>query len=185
MAPDGASRLSDGPSPLCAGFRSGARSPPGNRECLLPGNLRFCPVDFESTSLSEGLTAAGFDVSTPACFSWLGVTQYLTEEATESTFRFVSTLAAGSSIVFTFILPVSCLAAEDAQLHAIAAARASSHGEPWLTQYDPAILRDRLCEIGFSKVTHLTAEAASQRYFSDRRDGLRAPGYEELMWATV
>jgi hypothetical protein len=91
----------------------------------------------------------------------------------------------GSSIIFSFIPPDSCLGPEDRQLVVTAAGRASSGGEPFLTQLDPGLLNDRLIKFGFSKVIHLAAEEANRRYFSGRRDGLRAPGYEHLMWATV
>jgi O-methyltransferase involved in polyketide biosynthesis len=36
------------------------------------------------------LTVAGFDGTQPACFSWLGVTQYLTLPAIDQTLRFVA-----------------------------------------------------------------------------------------------
>jgi methyltransferase (TIGR00027 family) len=151
----------------------------------IPSNLRFCTIDFETTGLCEGLTVAGFDSQKPACFSWLGVTQYLTEAAMDSTLRFVRAMPGGSSIIFSFIPPDSCLEPEDRQLVVTAAGRASSGGEPFLTQLDPGLLNDRLIKFGFSKVIHLAAEEANRRYFSGRRDGLRAPGYEHLMWATV
>ena len=151
----------------------------------IPSNLRFCPVDFETSGLSEGLTVAGLDFQKPACFSWLGVTQYLTDAAMDSTLRFVRSMPSGSSIVFTFILPDSCLEPEDRKLCVAAADRASSRGEPFLTQLEPALLNDRLIKLGFARVIHLAAEEANRLYFLGRRDGLRAPGYEHLMWATV
>src|SRR6201996_3447409 len=56
------------------------------RDCLaragiaVPDGLAFAPVDFEEGgTLAEALAAAGFDRKAPACFSWLGVTIYLTE----------------------------------------------------------------------------------------------------------
>jgi methyltransferase (TIGR00027 family) len=43
----------------------------------IPRNLIFAPIDFETTSLREGLSTAGFDSCTPSFFSLLGVSQYL------------------------------------------------------------------------------------------------------------
>ena len=43
----------------------------------IPDNLTFVPVDFTKDSLTERLTAAGFDPSVKSFFSWLGVTYYL------------------------------------------------------------------------------------------------------------
>ena len=151
----------------------------------IPSNLRFCQVDFETIGVSEGLSVAGLDFQKPACFSWLGVTQYLTEATIDSTFRLVLSMPSGSSIVFTFILPDSCLEPEDRQLVATASGRALSDGEPFLTLFAPALLNDRLLKLGFSRVIHLAAEEANRLYFLGRSDGLRTPGYEHLMWATV
>ena len=43
----------------------------------VPDNLIFVPVDFAKDSLTERLTAAGFDPSVKSFFSWLGVAYYL------------------------------------------------------------------------------------------------------------
>jgi methyltransferase (TIGR00027 family) len=39
-----------------------------------PANLVFAPVDFETQTLRDGLTSAGFDFGAVAVFSWIGVT---------------------------------------------------------------------------------------------------------------
>src|SRR5262249_34463279 len=46
-----------------------------------PASLTFVPVDFERQALPEQLRAAGFREDQPACFSWLGVSMYLTRDA--------------------------------------------------------------------------------------------------------
>jgi methyltransferase (TIGR00027 family) len=149
----------------------------------MPANLRFCPVDFETTSLQSGLISAGFDFRQGALFSWLGVTQYLTDAAIDSTLRFVLSLSRGSSIVLTFVLPEASLDGEEKEPLAAVSTIASLRGEPFVSQFQPAILCDRLNRMGFSKVIHLAPEVANDRYFQRRRDGLRAPHYEQLVWA--
>jgi methyltransferase (TIGR00027 family) len=47
----------------------------------LPSNLTFIPIDFEKQALADALRAGGYRAEKPAFFSWLGVTEYLTEEA--------------------------------------------------------------------------------------------------------
>ena len=64
--------------------------------------LAWAPVDFERETLRDGLTRAGFDWSRPACFSWLGVTMYLTIEAVEATLRTIAECAPGSEVVFSY-----------------------------------------------------------------------------------
>lgn len=151
----------------------------------LPRNLRFCPVDFETTSLSDGLNAVGFDFQSPTLFSWLGVTQYLTDAAINSSLSFVSSMPPRSSIVLSLVLPDACLGPEDREVRIAAAEIALSRGEPWLTQIEPTALCRRLTNMGFSQTIDLTPAAANERYFQGRHDGLRVPGYEHVMWATV
>ena len=45
----------------------------------LPGDLTFAPVDFDTQTLEEGLRGAGYDHGKGAFFSWLGVTEYLSD----------------------------------------------------------------------------------------------------------
>ena len=69
----------------------------------IPGNLAFIPVDFTKDSLTERLTAAGFDPSVKSFFSWLGVTYYLSAEAIGKTLAELSLLCAeGSTLVFDY-----------------------------------------------------------------------------------
>lgn len=151
----------------------------------IPANVTFCPIDFERTTLRQGLEAIAFDPQVPTCFSWLGVTQYLTPVAIAATLQDVRTLPAGSGIVFTFILPDASLAGVDLQAVTFYTALAASRGEPWLTRFEPTRLHQWLQELGFVAVMHLTPSLAEQRYFTGRPDGLCAPIFEQLMYAVV
>src|SRR5437763_15994596 len=42
----------------------------------IPSSLTFVPIDFTMTRLDDALRGAGFDATTPAFFSWLGVVPY-------------------------------------------------------------------------------------------------------------
>ena len=150
----------------------------------IPANVTFCPIDFERTTLRQGLETVAFAPQVPACFSWLGVTQYLNPAAIAATLHGVLTLSTGSGIVF-FILPDASLAGEDLQAVTFYTALAASRGEPWLTRFEPTRLQQWLQELGFVKVMHLAPSQAEQRYFTGRPDGLRAPIFEQLMYAVV
>ena len=151
----------------------------------VPNNVRFVPLDFESTRLGTGLDAAGFDRQAAAFFSWLGVLQYLTWGAIEDTLRFVAALPAGACIGFTFVLPDEDLDGVHLEVTQYASRFAASRGEPWLTRFRAADLRERLFGLGFSAVSHVGADKVRDRYFAGRQDSLIAPHWEELMIATV
>jgi len=152
----------------------------------IPDKLKFIPVDLDTKALAEGLAASSFRRDEPAFFSWLGVTQYLTEDAVLDTLRSVaSNAAAGSEIVFQIILPPSMLSAEARDIVAVASRHAARRGEHWRTFLEPKALEERLRDIGFTDVFHLDAAGASDRYLQGRNDGLWLPGVFELITARV
>ena len=154
-------------------------------DIAIPSNLTFVPIDFENASILDALRAAGFAFDSQTLCSWMGVTQYLTPEALESTFRFVLSLPPSSEIVFSFILPQDEVSGVEAEALLIAAQRAAELAEPWLARFRPGELAAKLRLMGFSQIIHLTPEEAGERYFRDRKDGLKERCGEQLMRAIV
>jgi methyltransferase (TIGR00027 family) len=154
----------------------------------IPSNLEFCPVDFETQPLAEGLAANSFDLQAPTFFSWLGVTMYLSRSAIEATLRFVLSLPRQSEIVFNFSTPREYISTAEAEVWAEMAAFLGpllrAHGEPPITQFTAEELQDWLTRLGFAQLFFLSAEVA-QRYFAGRRDGLRSLQSFQLLRATV
>ena len=64
-------------------------------------------------------------------------------------------------------------------------ASSASHGEPWLSFFDPAQLAARVKGLGFTKVWDLGPMEANARYFAGRSDGLRVASIRHLMKARV
>lgn len=151
----------------------------------VPTNVVLVPIDFETTAILDALTGGGCLFDAKTCCSWMGVTQYLTTDAVDATFRFVRSLPASSEIVFSFIVPPDAVSGLEAEALAAAAERAAAVGEPWLTRFHPDELRMKLRAMGFSEVNHLTPEQAHQDYFLNRHDGLRERRGEQLMSAIV
>jgi len=139
----------------------------------LPLNLRFVACDFETTSLIEALAKSKFDASAPAVVSWLGVTQYLTHEAIFETLRWAASLAAGSEIVLTYVVPGEI--AEN--LKNMFAAR----GTRFETFFDPNEISTVLEQAGLVDIQQLTPVEAQKEYFEGRTDGLVAPEVERLI----
>src|SRR5262249_25705561 len=118
-------------------------------------------------------------------FSWLGVTQYLTKEAIDSTLRFIAARPKGSEIVMEFILPPDSWTPEEKGYLTQVVQRVAETSEPWLTYFTPEEISERLRQLGFSGVFHLTLEGAVARYFRNRPDGLRPPHHVRLLRALV
>jgi methyltransferase (TIGR00027 family) len=151
----------------------------------IPDWLRFVPVDFEAgASWRERLAAEGFAVDKPAVVASTGVSMYLTREANLDTFREVARLAAGSTFVMSFLLPLE-LADDDVRPGLERAAQgARASGTPFISFFEPAEIVKLARDAGFHEVRHVSAAAITQLYFADRTDGLRPPNNaEELVVA--
>jgi O-methyltransferase involved in polyketide biosynthesis len=129
-----------------------------------PG-VKYVPVDFASQNLEEQLVAAGVRMDQPTYFSWLGVTQYISEAAATTTLSLAGRHAAGSEIVFDVIVPFGDLSADELQISAAARASSQERGEPWISFYRPEEMTSHLLALGFGNVKPLTPEDASQYYF--------------------
>lgn len=151
----------------------------------IPSNLTFVPIDFEKASVPEVLRAGGFSFGAATLCSWMGVAQYLGPDALDGVFRFVLSLPSLSEIVFSFILPQEAVSGIEADAMALAARRAAEAGEPWLSRFRADELEAKLRSMGFSRVIHLTPQEARERYFRNRRDGLKERYGEQLIRAIV
>jgi methyltransferase (TIGR00027 family) len=149
------------------------------RRCLseagiaLPENVIFAPVDFEHGTLALGLGEAGFRHDLPACFSWLGVTMYLSEAAIMETLSVVARLPKGSSICFDYRVAESLLNPVERLIGELAGQRAAAVGEPWLSAFEPDGLQKQMLELGFSEAETYGPEVLNRRYLYRRKDGLR------------
>lgn len=139
----------------------------------VPANLRFVGCDFETTSLVEALKGAKFNTDEPAFVSWLGVTQYLTQEEIFETLCWAASLATGSEIVLSYVVPGEIAEAFKVKLAAI--------GARFETFFTPDEISSVLKQAGLVDVEHLTPEEANRTYFQDRTDGLEASKDERLI----
>ncbi|MBX3082774.1 MAG: class I SAM-dependent methyltransferase [Anaerolineae bacterium] len=151
---------------------------------LIPPNVEFVPIDFETTSLDDGLAASSFDPTLPTFFSWLGVMMYLTPEANDAVFRYVLSLPRTSEIVFTFASPAAPERSAESARPSVAELAARG-GEPWLTRIDPDVLTAHLLELGFTSVVLPTPEQIEAWYIQDRQDGLHASPRRTIASAIV
>ncbi len=151
----------------------------------MPANLTHVPADLRHQAIKEQLAAGGFDDSRTTFCSLLGVTQYIDRRTIDELLRFALGLKAGSELVLSIVPPDDEINGIDLVVAARSAGRAASVGEPWTCRMRPNETLRQLTNLGFSNVFHLTPDLAQARYFSGRKDSLRAPKWEHLLTATV
>ena len=128
----------------------------------IPQNLTFVPVDLTNDSLTDILPASGFDKSSKAFFSWLGVTYYLSEEAICKTLAELSSLCAGGSeLVFDYPDEGFFNASERRVQNTVMMAQAG--GEPMISAFSYNELERLLNKYGFAIGELLTPDDIQKR----------------------
>ena len=153
----------------------------------VPDLLRLVPVDFEAgDDWWQRLTASGFDAKRPSIVASTGVSMYLTKDAVAATLRQVATLAASSTFVMSFMLPIEMTDPEVRPGIERAAAGARLAGTPFISFFTPDEMLELARAAGFKSVEHVSAASLAERYFAGRADGLRPPNNsEELLVAST
>lgn len=152
----------------------------------IPDWLRLVPFDFEADgSWWERLAAAGFDPGRPAVVASTGVTMYLTGDANAAMLRQLASLAPGSTVAVTFLLPAELIDEGDRPGLEAAKKGARAAGTPFISFFAPPEMLALARGAGFKDARHVPASILNQRYFAGRTDGLRTSRGEELLVATT
>ncbi|KWF01858.1 methyltransferase [Burkholderia ubonensis] len=152
----------------------------------VPEWLHLVPVDFEaSDSWLEKLAAAGFATDRPAVVASTGVTMYLSLDAIKATLRQIASLARGTTLAMTFLLPPELVEAADRAIYDAVLSRARDSGTPFVSLFSPAEILALASEAGFSEARSVLPADLAQRYFSGRTDGFRPVDGEVFLVATV
>lgn len=147
----------------------------------IPEWLRLVPVDFEAGDLWwDRLAAAGFDPDRPAVVASTGVSMYLTKDAIEATLRQVASLAPGSTLVMTFLLPLAAVDPAERPGREAAEKGARASGTPFISFFAPQEMLALAREANFGDVRHVSGASLAQRYF-----GSNATSAEEMLVATT
>jgi methyltransferase (TIGR00027 family) len=152
----------------------------------LPPGLHLVPTDLGKTSIDAALAGSSFRSDQASFFSWLGVTIYLARAANLDTLGAIAGCAqAGSELVFDYVDQ----AVLDSMSHQGASGRArtavAAAGEPWISGFDPAKLRDDLGARGWDLIANLGPEDLNARYCAGRTDGLTPSPGEYVAHARV
>jgi methyltransferase (TIGR00027 family) len=143
-------------------------------QIALPPWLIFVPVDFERDDVGEKLAAAGFQQSSPAFFTWLGVVPYLTQDAIGRTLDYMSSIQ-NSEVVFDYMEPPEAFSEELRQLETARTEQLKKMGERSITRFEPAGVAAILRSHGFCAIEDIHFQEIASR-FGSAVQGL-APGH--------
>jgi methyltransferase (TIGR00027 family) len=151
----------------------------------MPPNLIFAPCDFESQDLLSALAAAGFDQALPSVVTVLGVTDYLTRDATRATLRQLASLAPESEVTLSYNPPPDGTDPVVSELFDKLSPRVDAAGERFLGFYTESEIEQLVREAGFSTVVHYPIATLNAQYFDARPDALRLHWVQQILTAVV
>jgi methyltransferase (TIGR00027 family) len=157
--------------------QAGKRERLAEARIALPPWLTFVSVDFEQEDVGQKLFAAGFQQSSPAFFTWLGVVPYLTEEAIGRTLDYMSSIPK-SEVAFDYMEPAEAFSEELRQIEKQRAEQLEKMGERSVSRFDPAGMAALVRAHGFCDLEDIDFDAIVCR-FGQAVQGL-APGHAGL-----
>ena len=132
-------------------------------QLAVPPWLIFAPVDFERDDLAEKLSDAGFEQSSPAFFTWLGVVPYLTQDAIDSTLDTMASIP-NAEVVFDYMEPPEAFSDEMRELAKERAAQLEAIGERWASRLEPAGMAVILRAHGFCDIEDFNFQQIASRF---------------------
>ena len=149
----------------------------------IPENVVFVQIDFNHETLKDALERAGYRSTVQTVFVWEGVSNYLTEEAVESTLSFCGSAAPNSWLIFTYIdkkvLEQPALFYGTQRIMKLL----RGVGEGWTYGMDPQQVGSYLMRHGLVLEKDVGAHEYRRQYYGQRSEGMR--GYEFYRVATA
>jgi len=136
----------------------------------IPNNVIFVPIDFNKDNLAEKIEQAGLISGIKTLFIMEGVTMYLTAEAVDSTFSFISEVSGtGSLIVFDYIHS-EVIRGENRYLGGKdAAERVAKLGEAWTFALEEKEVESFLGKFNIQLQDHSRTQDLEDRYFRNSK----------------
>jgi len=152
---------------------------------VLPDHVRFVAVDFGRDDLTSSMSRAGYRESARTFILWEGVTNYLTEDAVDSTLRWCARALAGSALLFTYVhRDVLTRPAAFAGTRNLFASLEKA-GERFTFGMEPSRVPQYLAERGFSLELDIGAAEYRARYYGVEARRIRGHEFYRIALARV
>jgi methyltransferase (TIGR00027 family) len=135
-------------------------------ELAPPPWLTFVPVDFEQDDLQQKLSSAGFQRTSAAFFSWLGVVPYLTRDAIEDMLSYMASIQ-NSEVVFDYMEPPEAFSEEIKGVVKERTERLEKTGERWASRFEPGGIAEILRLHGFCEIEDMSFQQIASKFGRD------------------
>ena len=129
---------------------------------------------------------AGYTLSSKTLFIWEGVTQYISKEAVDNTLKYVAQAAAGSRIVFTYVLKIFIDGSHIPDgLNSLYRLTLNKKKPLWFCGFDPAEMHEYLSEHSLHLIEDVGHEEYLERYIKPKGRDLSVFEIERAVLAAV
>ena len=135
-------------------------------ELAPPPWLTFVSVDFEQDDLQQKLSSAGFQRTSAAFFTWLGVVPYLTRDAIDDTLGYIASIP-NSEVVFDYPEPPETFTEDVKAYTAARMAQLEKIKEQWVSRIEPAGVAAILRSHGFDDMEDISFQQVVSRFGRD------------------
>lgn len=139
----------------------------------MPSNVQFLEIDFNNQSLEVGIRDIQFEIALPTIVLWEGVTNYLTGEGVDATFRSLRSIARRCRVIFTYVDKAVLDPNASFEGATNAKSRIESVGENWTFGFDPVELPKYTAQHGFRLVEDVGSQEYRMLYMPPRKRNLR------------
>ena len=131
----------------------------------LPDNVVYVPIDFQKQSLDVELKNAGYNLTSKTLFIWEAVTQYISKEANDSTFKYIGQAAPGSKLVFSYILKsfIDGKYSNDG-IKRLAKQFRKKNNPLFISGFDPADMEDYLLKYSLTLIEDIDSVEMQERF---------------------
>jgi methyltransferase (TIGR00027 family) len=131
----------------------------------LPNNVVYVPIDFQKQSLDVELKNAGYNLTSKTLFIWQAVTQYISKEANDNTFKYIAQAAPGSKLVFSYIIKsfIDGKYSNDG-IKRLAKQFRKKNNPLFVSGFDPADMKDYLSKYSLTLIEDIDSVEMQERY---------------------
>jgi len=144
------------------------------RKLVIPENLVFVPIDFIREKVADKMAQAGFVSGNKSLFLLEAVTMYLPQEAVESTFGFIESVAGRGSLVAFDYIYAGVLRKENKYYgeRETSLKTLAKVGEEWIFALEEGEDERFLSRHGFSLKDHSGKPELEDRYFKNSQGAI-------------
>lgn len=150
----------------------------------IPPNVFYIPIDFNVQPLEEAMSRSHYTHTGKTLFIWEGVTQYITGEAAEKVFRYISGSGKGSLLAFTYIVSnfIEHIDSE-AEKEKLDSKFRERLKRMWINGYNPGELPDYLSDMNLQIMEDIGSNEYESKYLDPHHRSMSILDVERIVLA--